>query len=204
MNAATAKLFNIVSERKGMKHPLHDFVNKTGIGMVFDQIEPIRESWMDENAWAEAQACYYWKVRLHRRTDNHLVQIIAQIHTGTARVWKNGASATAPENLRGCVIDFTRVAVSLNDDEYREFVSTWSEPDPPYPEEVIETLAYDAKHVEDNLTRRDFRKRFQGQSEEVCDSAWRECVNCRRQLRRIFRKSEYHTLMAFIYERERQ
>lgn len=204
MNTATVRLFNIVSERKGQTHPLHDFVTRAGLGLRFEQAQPVREPWMNDVTWKEAQALNHWMVTVYRSDiEKSDTRLTIHMQSGTYRVWKEGAHAAAPAALRDAVEDMKSVVIAGSTAEHREFVETWSAAEPPCTEEVMETLIHDARNVEDNLTKKEFRKRFDGQPAEVCDSAWRECVKCRRQLRKLLKQSEYHTLLAWSYSGDR-
>lgn len=199
--STTIRLFNIVSTRKGQAHPLHDLINTAGVGMLFAPATAVRESWMDDDTWREAQSLNHWTVTVHRARESAVnVKFTTRMQFGTYRVWKEGAAAAAPAALRENIKDTASVTFVGSTTEHREFIDAWSVAEPPCVEEVIETLVHDARNVEDNLTKKDFRRRFKGQTDEVCDNAWRECVHCRRHLRRLFTKSEYHTLLAWSYK----
>lgn len=196
MNHKGLTLYTVVSERKGHGHPLHDFVVKAGLGIRATLIPAEREPWMNDQTWAEASANNHWRVTIYRHGGASMTTVL---NFGTHRVWKEGAKAAAPTSLQPHITDFTNIGFAGDSDRHREFIERWSEPEPPCIEEAMETLIADAKNVEDNLTRRQFVRRFPEHSEAECSNAWNECVKCRRHLRRLLTKSEYHSLLAWSY-----
>lgn len=199
------RLFNVVMERKGAAHPIHDIINRSGIGMRVEQCPPERELWMDDATWNEAKSLHHWRVTIYQTAQGKVDErMTLRMQFGTYRVWKVGAAKAAPPDLAEHVADGESVKVTVSSAEHRQFVAEWSAAEPPCIEEVVETLIHDALNVERNLTRRDFRRRFAGQTPDTCDHAWAECVRCRRSLKRLFKPSDYHTLLAWSYRSEGQ
>lgn len=175
--------------------------------MRMEPCDPEREPWMDDATWNEAKSLNHWRVTVYRTEPGKVDErLTLRMQFGTYRVWKVGAAAAAESmtDMRPHVADTENVKVTASTDAQRKFIDEWSAAEPPCIEEVIETLIHDAINVEKNLTRREFRRRFAGQTPETCDHAWRECVRCRRSLKRLFKRSDYHTLLAWSYRSEGQ